>query len=428
MVYSWILSSLNNSYQILSKKLIIFFIEFLIPRLIDLLLTPFMNPELFWIILPLIIATLLMIFYFGRYKNEQLGWNTAFGNNIALLFVGLNLLQVLWQKEMLLSNKALFIYLLILYNIIQLIINYFHLIPKGISFVLNSTLPINFINYFAIILVYSNINLDFTTIIAGIVFFLIIYLINKIIWIFVPMSKGSKIFVTLQQKKIKKFKEREERFIRRNEDLSSYADKMLKSGIIIYLIIYVALFIINKYFFDLTNYYLLILSAYFIIFTFIYLKKKRLGWNSLLLNSNPIKKDIGVLIGILIFFYYMIVSNFFISLFNIKSYVPNTFLLIISILLTSVSSEFFFRGIIQRALKIKNNKTKSIAIQAILWSILKLDVFTLSFSTIHLAILGILIIYPIGLLLGYIKEEWYLDSSLSASLTMSLLSIFIIFI
>ncbi|MFA5303125.1 MAG: CPBP family intramembrane glutamic endopeptidase [Candidatus Nanoarchaeia archaeon] len=428
MVYSWILSSLNDSYAELSKKLLLFIFNFLIPRLIEIVFTPFNYPNILWIITPLIAATLLMIFYFGRYKNEQLGWNTAFGNNIALLFVGLNLLQVLWQKDSLLSNKAFFIYSLILYNIIQLIINYFHLVPKGISFIINSTLPVNFINYFAIIIVYSNINLDFVTLIAGIVFFLIIYTINKIIWVFVPMSKGSKIFVTLRQKKIEKFKEREERFIKRNENLSIYSDKMSKIGIVFYLILYFSLFIINKFVFDLKDYYLLILSAYFIIFSVIYLKKKKLGLDCLLLKGNPVKKDMGVLIGILIFFYYLVTSNLFTSLVKTNNYSPNMILLIFSILLTTISSEFFFRGIIQRALKIKNSKNKSVAIQALLWSILKFDVFNASFSTIHYALVGIVIIFPIGVLLGYVKEEWYLDSSISASLTAGILSIFTIFI
>lgn len=428
MVYSWFLSPLNDSYTTLSAKLIIFLYDFLIPRLIEIVLTPFKYTDLFWIITPLITATLLMIFYFGRYKNEQLGWNTAFGNNIVLLFVGLNLLQVLFQKDSLLSNKAFFIYLLILYNIIQLIINYFHLVPKGISFIINSTLPINFINYFAIILVYSDISLDFTTIISGIIFFLILYAINKIIWIFVPMSKGSKIFVTLQQKKIEKFKIREERFIKRNENLSTYSDKMSKIGIILYLILYISLFIVDKLFFDLNNYYLLIISAYFIIFSIIYMKKKHLKGNGLLLNGSPVKKDIGVLLGFLIFFYYLLTSNLFTSFLKTNDYSPNIILLIISILVTTISSEFFFRGVIQRALKIKNSKTKSVAIQALLWSILKMDFFNMGFSTILSAIIGIMIIYPIGLLLGYIKEEWYLDSSLSASLTASLLSIVTLFI
>ncbi|MFA5332915.1 MAG: CPBP family glutamic-type intramembrane protease [Candidatus Nanoarchaeia archaeon] len=428
MVYSWILSSLNDSYADLSKRLILFMFDSLIPRLAEIFFTPFNHPNLLWIITPLIAATVLMLFYFGRYKNEQLGWNTAFGNNIALLFVGLNLLQVLWQKELLLSSKAFFIYFLMFYNIIQLIINYFHLVPKGISFIINSTLPVNFMNYFAIIIVYSQISLDFITLIAGIVFFLILYAINKIIWVFVPMSKGSKIFMTLQQKKIEKFKMREERFIKRDENLSIYSDKMLKWGVILYLLMYISLFIVNKLFFDLENYYLIILSAYFIVFSLVYVKKKKLNGYALLLNTSPIKKDVGVLIGVLIFFYYLMTTNLFMPILKTNSYSPNIALLISSVVLISISSEFFFRGIVQRALKIKNSKNKSIAIQALLWSILKMDFFTMTFSTIHLALIGTLLIYPVGLLLGYIKEEWYLDSSISASLTAGILSIFTIFI
>jgi len=213
---------------------------------------------------------------------------------------------------------------------------------------------------------------------------------------------------------------------RRNENLNVSENSLIIFGIISYLVIYIALFVINKLWINLENYYFLILSAYFIIFSLIYMKIKKLSINNLLISSSPLYRDRGIFIGILIFFYYIICSNLFVSIIGINTS-PNSGLLIIpSIIIAIISSEIFFRGIIQRGLKIKFNKNVSIAIQALLWSMLKADFFLMTFSTIHLALIGLILIYPIGLLLGYVKEEWFLDSSISASLTAGIISIIIL--
>jgi len=426
MVYAWILSQLNNSYSQLSGSLILYLFDFLIPRMLEIVLTPFVHPEIFWIILPLIAATMLVIFYFGRYRNEELGFSSAFSNNIALMFVGINLMQQLSSNNLLLTNKALFIYAIIVYNLVQLVLNYFHLMPKKISFVINSAVPVNVITYLAILIVYSNIAVDFSTIIASIMLILIFYGVSKIIWIFVPLSRGSKILRGLQEKKALKLKMKEELISRRNENLSLNEKGLVIFGAALYLIIYLALFLINKFWFNLSEYYLLIFSAYFITYSFFYMKIKRLSLANLLFNLVPTRRDRGVLIGLLVFFYYMIFSSLAVSAFKIPEYEANNLTLIISILAVSVSSEIFFRGVIQRGLKIRFNKDVSIAIQALLWALLKGDVFLASFATIPYALMGLIIAYPVGLLLGYVKEEWYLDSSISASLTFGILSIILL--
>ncbi|MDD3888246.1 MAG: CPBP family intramembrane metalloprotease [Patescibacteria group bacterium] len=428
MSYTWILSPFNDSYVNLSQNLIIYVIGTLIPKMLQIILTPFYYPDIFWIILPLIAATILMILYFGRHRNEELGWNSAFGNNIALMFVGINLIQELSGRDLLLSSKAFFIYMLIVYNIVQLFMNYFHLLPKKVSFLINSAVPINVITYLAILIAYSDLTPDSSTMIASIIIFLIIYGISKIIWIFVPMSKGSKILYTLQEKKAMKLKIREAMMNKKNENLNLKENGFINLGIIMYLIIYVSLFLINKLWIDISEYYLIIFSAYFLIYSLIYMKLKRLSFANLLINERPVKKDIGIFIGLLLFFYYIISSNLIIDAFNAKSYHVNNFLLIVSIVFASVSSEVFFRGVVQRALKLKFNKNMSVGISALLWSILKADIFLVTLGSIHLAFFGLIIIYPIGLLLGYLKEEYYLDSAISASLTMSILSVISLFI
>ena len=58
----------------------------LIIRIIQIVLVPSYNPDVIWSIAPLFFGLVLMQMYFGKYKTEQLGWNTAFGNSVSLMW------------------------------------------------------------------------------------------------------------------------------------------------------------------------------------------------------------------------------------------------------------------------------------------------------------------------------------------------------
>ncbi|MBN1924005.1 MAG: hypothetical protein JW791_04580 [Nanoarchaeota archaeon] len=424
MVFTWFLSPLNNTYINISANIVAYFIEMFFPRLTKIILTPFVYPGLLWIVLPLVAATILMILYFGRYRNEQLGWSTAFSNNIVLIFVSINLLQHLSGQQLLLSDKALFVYLVLLYNLTQLIINYLHLIPKGVSFIINSTIPINVIHYVAIIITYSDIVFDATTFLAIFILILLIYGLARILWFFVPMSKSAKTFTTIKERKAKESEQIEQVILKHTEDIKKERDdKSLQYLLIGYIILYLLLFLINKFLLNLEDYYLIILSLYFIISSLAYMRFKKLSWTNLYTKGSVLRRNLSVLVGVLIFAYYIIASNFFINTFSVNSYNTNRFLLIITIIITSLSCEFFFRGIIQRGLKAVHNENYSVAVQAFFWSLLKHDLFIAGSNNLINALIGVILIYPIGLLLGFMKESWRFDSALTASLTNSALAI-----
>ena len=62
-----------------------------------ILKAPSLVPEMWWIITPLFVTFLVMTFYFGVYKREELGWNTALGNTIVLMFVAIDLLRTVYH-------------------------------------------------------------------------------------------------------------------------------------------------------------------------------------------------------------------------------------------------------------------------------------------------------------------------------------------
>ena len=72
------------------------FIQFeLTPRFAELVQAPFSHPDMLWMALPLLVSTLFMQIYFGRYKSEKLSWNTAFSNSLILIFVGIDSIRFL---------------------------------------------------------------------------------------------------------------------------------------------------------------------------------------------------------------------------------------------------------------------------------------------------------------------------------------------
>lgn len=144
----------------------------LIERFLELVRAPFDYPDMLWIIIPLLLTLFLMELYFGRYKFEELGWNTAFGNSLVLIFVSMDLLRRLYTQNMLayLNLRAVLAIAVIFEGVFLVLIGFFHLLPKKLAFGVSAKLPINFIAYISVILVYSTIPIDFITLFASIIF------------------------------------------------------------------------------------------------------------------------------------------------------------------------------------------------------------------------------------------------------------------
>jgi membrane protease YdiL (CAAX protease family) len=237
-----------------------------------------------------------------------------------------------------------------------------------------------------------------------------------------PMSRGSKIFLAIKEKK--SLIEQKKNTDLPKGELKSMNDKTAFAGIIIYLMIYLALVIIDRLFIDLSNYYLIILSAYFIVFALIYVKNKKFDAKGLFKKKYPAL--IGAFLGLLIFIYHLIASSFFASTLGAKEYASDIPLFIISIAAISLSCEVFFREIIQAALKAKYSKHASILIQAALFAILAADIYNIKLGAISFAFISFLISFQIGILLGYARDEWGIASSIGASAFAGILSIIMI--
>ncbi len=166
-------------------------------RLVELIRAPVDHSELLWIVIPLAATLILMELYFGRYKDEELGWNTAVGNSMVLIFVAMDLFRHLWEHTidpdilnvlMTHLSKSALIMFLALGSAWLFIADFFHFIPKSIAFMLSSSIPIKVIAYVTIVLVYTNLPFDWATLAASVALFLLLFIVFRLVQFFIPVS------------------------------------------------------------------------------------------------------------------------------------------------------------------------------------------------------------------------------------------------
>lgn len=191
---------------------------------------PLADPHLLWAATPLLIATLFMTLYFGKYSKEELGWNTAFGNTMVFLFVSLDIVQRMYFSQGTGSWEAISsdpFYFPIAFGLMGaagalMLITYYHLLPKKVAFFLFSAPPVNVSVYVLMTVIYSNVAADFVTLAAGFLLFVIIFIVLRGIQCLehmasnpegleVMMDKGSAgLLKKLKQKNVKLSKKKEE--------------------------------------------------------------------------------------------------------------------------------------------------------------------------------------------------------------------------
>ncbi len=168
-------------------------------RGVDIVEAPIYTPNMLWMLLPLLATLLLMELYFGRYKDEELGWNTAFGNTIVLVFISIDLFRRLFEPsgqtalQFILSASDIKIIIPLWIAglaLVLMIVDFFHFLPKKIAYVISSPTYINLLGLLGIIIVYSSgIPLDWTTVFACVILFVIINLITLLLHYIIPGYK-----------------------------------------------------------------------------------------------------------------------------------------------------------------------------------------------------------------------------------------------
>lgn len=137
----------------------------------DLLLAPFKYQDMLWILVPLIISVALMEVYYGRYKHEEIGWSSVFGNSVVLIFVSIDLFRHLYGQGTLgfTDFRNLLAIGIMLEGFVLTMIGFLHVLPKKFAFSLGSKLPTSLIAYMAIILIYAPVEINLWVILFSVI-------------------------------------------------------------------------------------------------------------------------------------------------------------------------------------------------------------------------------------------------------------------
>lgn len=139
------------------------------------------HPEMLWVITPVVISMILISYYFGKYKKEELGWNTAFGNSIILLFACVDLFRYLHNTDLLGFNRYTTLVAVVMgEGVLLMLLDFLHALPKSFAFALSSGMTVNSILIFLIVIVYGKVPLDFITALAVTVLSLLIIILLRI--------------------------------------------------------------------------------------------------------------------------------------------------------------------------------------------------------------------------------------------------------
>lgn len=147
------------------------------------------DPSIFnsmiWAMVPMILTLILMEFYFSHHPSEELGWNTAFGNSLMIIFVSLGLFgRLIEQNQIAINFSSIMTLLLFLFGVLLTVIDFFKLVPKNLAFGVSSALTVNMFGVISILAVYTQMTFSLANMLVILAIVLVIISIIKLIELF----------------------------------------------------------------------------------------------------------------------------------------------------------------------------------------------------------------------------------------------------
>jgi len=142
-----------------------------------------LQSNVIWPVLPLFLATILIIIYFGIYKEEHADWNTHLSNTFVLMFVSIALLRYIYGLGEEITGYNYFFYLdktlatviLFAVGIIMVRFNFEHLLPNKITKYMSSPLSVNLLAYAIILFVHAENKITWHSYIALLIMIIILF-------------------------------------------------------------------------------------------------------------------------------------------------------------------------------------------------------------------------------------------------------------
>lgn len=140
--------------------------EEVISTAISIFSAPIQHSDIVPTVLPLILGGMIVELYLGKYKREDLGWNTAVGNAVVWFATGVSLLVT----ESLEGLEVQATFFLVLLGLFVGFMDFFHIWPERIAFLVSSSGLVYTIAYTIVVMIKTEIEVNTATLLGAGVF------------------------------------------------------------------------------------------------------------------------------------------------------------------------------------------------------------------------------------------------------------------
>jgi low affinity Fe/Cu permease len=190
--------------------------------------------DVLWTVLPLGIATIVMLIYFEKYRDESPGWNTYVANSLVFLFVSVILFRYIFGINgagainfINFPVKSITAITLLILGIIILFLNFEHYLPEKIANYVSSPLTLNLIAYIIIIFVYSTKESSMVVFLSLIIIYFLLLMILNILRI--PIKKFfMKLKKMKQVEKLDEIVKENKKFKSKEQEIKKEKKQMVK--------------------------------------------------------------------------------------------------------------------------------------------------------------------------------------------------------
>ena len=146
--------------------------------------------SIWWLLAPLILFWLVLEFYFGRFKKEKLGWNTALGNALSIFWLIIISVMKMFEIGLKEYNTASLFFLLgiCLYTIGIIIFTFTHKLKEDFDYLMASPTPIYFLSMIAVLISHGPLAINGIIMINFVILFVFVLLFGTILKHFIPES------------------------------------------------------------------------------------------------------------------------------------------------------------------------------------------------------------------------------------------------
>lgn len=161
----------------------------------EIFISPSRDFSILWILIPIIFFWFTLEVYFGRYKDEKLGWNSALGYGMSMFWIVIISFKTLFANnfELFKLDKLLFIIFIAVYSIIIIYISFTHTSKEKIFFLFTSPTIIYYLFGIAVLWVNDLLIMTLWVAIDLIILYIIILIFEIILKKLIPAASGSSL-------------------------------------------------------------------------------------------------------------------------------------------------------------------------------------------------------------------------------------------